>query len=274
MIPVYVPSRGRADERVRKGPAAQMPEGCDVTYVVSPEEIGRYAVALTWEGVSAKVVSCPLQPNIAAVRHWIGLRARSLGQDRFVICDDDVGFLVRRGEDTWQLRGTEPDEVRQMLEWMDSSLAGGVQNVGISAREGNSHSGKGSTEELARQNVRLMRVQGFQTEAFLACEHGRTRVMEDFDVSLQILEAGGSNLCSFWWSQGQSRTNEDGGCSEWRTHEVHEQAVRRLAELHPGLVTLTQKQNKTDADGFGTRVECIVQWKSAYQAGQRRVGKI
>ena len=64
-------------------------------------------------------------------------------------------------------------------------------------------------------------------------------------------------------------TNEDGGCSEYRTHEFHEHSARRLAELHPGLVTLRQKSNKTDREGFGTRTEVTIQWKRAWQEGQR-----
>ncbi len=91
--------------------------------------------------------------------------------------------------------------------------------------------------------------------------------MEDFDVQLQLLKRGLGNACLYYWAQGQSKTNAPGGCSLWRTHEVHEAAARRLAELHPGLVRLRQKANKTDAGGFGTRMEVTIAWKKAAGLG-------
>jgi len=269
MIPrIYVPSRGRADDRLLRGPSVQAPHGTDVVYVVGPDEIAKYSVAILRNGLPARVVSCEHQPNISAVRWWIGLHAQKDGLDRFVIMDDDVGLLVRKADDNWQLRGAEKDDVQQMLQWMWSELDRS-QNVGISPREGNNRVGVGNSAELTQYNTRAMRVQGFQTEAFLACEHGRVRVMEDFDISLQILAAGGQIAVNYFWAQGQRMTNESGGCSEWRTHEIHEASARRLAELHPGIVTLRQKSNKTDKDGFGTRTEVTIQWKRAYLEGQK-----
>ena len=126
---------------------------------------------------------------------------------------------------------------------------------------------------LTRFNVRPMRAQGFQTEAFLSFEHGRVRVMEDFDITLQILRAGGSCAVNYYYAQGQRMTNEAGGCSTWRTHEIHEESARRLAELHPGIVSLRQKQNKGDQNGFGTRTEVTIQWKSAWAEGQLRANE-
>jgi hypothetical protein len=252
-----------------RGPAKELPLGTDVVYVVGPDEMWKYAVVMLELGIPARLLCCPEQPNIAMVRRWIGARASAEGLKKFVIMDDDVGLLVRRGTDTWQLAGTTHDDAQAMLNWMEEALDS-WENVGISAREGNNRAGVGGVLELSKTNTRLMRVQGFQTVAFNMCEHGRTQVMEDFDISLQILENGGSNCCSYFWAQGQAMTNAAGGCSEWRTHEVHEESAKRLRELHPGLVQLREKRNKGDADGFGTRTEVTIQWKAAYTRGQKR----
>lgn len=139
-------------------------------------------------------------------------------------------------------------------------------HVGVSAREGNNRAGEGDAP-LLQENTRTYRVLAYQTDMFLSVEHGRVRVMEDFDVNLQLLRQGHKNACLFYWAQGQKMTNAPGGCSTWRTHEVHEESARRLAELHPGLVSLREKHNKTDADGFGTRTEVTIQWKRAYNHG-------
>lgn len=270
---VYIPSRGRADQRIFSGPAGQMTYRNEVFYVVSPDEAADYTRALVHYGVDAQLLCCDLQPDIARVREWCGLHAASDGLDKFVLCDDDVGFLVRRSADDWRLRGAEPDEVDEMLQWMSVALMV-YDHVGVSAREGNNRSGEGGTLELVEPNTRIMRVQGFRTESFLKCEHGRVRVMEDFDIALQILGRGGSNAVSYWWGQGQRKTNDTGGCSEWRTHEVHEESARRLAELHPGLVTLRKKSNIGDRDGFGTRTEVTIQWKEAARFGKQRAAQL
>ena len=124
---------------------------------------------------------------------------------------------------------------------------------------------------LVDHNTRTLRVLAYQTQAHVRCNHLRVSVMEDFDIALQLLEKGGSIAVSYWWAQGQRMTNESGGCSVYRSHEVHEDSARSLATLHPGLVSLRQKSNKTDRDGFGTRTEVTIQWKLAHKLGQQRL---
>lgn len=270
MIRVYIPSRGRADNRLLDGPAFQIPDGVDVVYVVGIDEVATYAVALATRHIPARVIGTAYQPDIARVRQFIGEHARKDGLSKFVTMDDDVQLLVRKSEDDWPLVAADFDAVEKMLHWMDTTLDT-VENVAISGREGNNRAGVGGPTTLKIENTRAMRVQGFQTEAFLNCTHCRVRVMEDFDITLQILERGGSNVVSYYWAQGQRKTQDTGGCSEWRTHEVHEESAKLLSKLHPGIVTLRQKNNKTDTDGFGTRTEVTVQWKRAYAKGQASI---
>jgi len=266
---VYVPSRNRADDRLLRGPASQVSPDVDVVYVVGPDQLHDYAVAILDCDLRARILSCNLQPDIALVRAWIGENARKSGKDRFIIMDDDVDLLVRESPESWRLVKADPTDVDAMLEWMWKQLDE-TENVGISAREGNNRAGIGGVSDLTVFSTRPMRVQGFRTDAFLACEHGRVQVMEDFDISLQILAAGGSVCVNYYWAQGQKMTNAAGGCSDWRTHDIHESSAQRLAELHPGIVSLRQKINKGDQNGFGTRTEVTVQWKYAYSQGQKR----
>lgn len=275
MIPIYVPSMGRADARLLKGPAAQVPADHYVCYVVPQDEVQSYAAALAKHDLAAFVLGCP-ERGIARTRRWIGNHAWERGgHDKFVMMDDDIGFLVRMAPDNWQLRSPSKDEVGEMLAWIERQLDTHA-HVSVSAREGNNRAGVGDSETLVMENTRTLRLLAYRTELFLAMEHGRVEVMEDFDVNLQLLRAGHSNIVSYWWAQGQRMTNEAGGCSTYRSHEVHEASARRLAELHPGLVSLRQKVNKTDREGFGSRVEVTIQWKKSYAEGQalrRRLGE-
>jgi len=266
---IYVPSLGRYDNRLFSGPAAQMPEGVLVHYVVPEQEARRYAASLIGYRLPARILPCPVK-GIAATRLWIGEHAKKNGASKFVMIDDDIGFLIRRGIDTWRLRSPEIEETAELLNWVENALDE-HEHVGISAREGNNTVGVGDIVTLVAHNSRTLRFLAYQTDAFLRVEHCRVAVMEDFDVNLQILRAGGSILVSYWFSQGQRMTNEDGGCSTYRSHEVHEASAIRLNELHPNFVTLRQKSNKTDQEGFGTRTEVTIAWKNAFKEGQKNV---
>ena len=266
---VYVPSLGRYDTRLLTGPAAQMPSDVDISYVVPVEEAQLYAESLIWGRIPARILACPAK-GIAATRLWIGEHARNHGRDKFVMMDDDIGFLIRRAPDTWRLRGTEKHEVSELMNWVSSALDENA-HVGISGREGNNFIGVGDMHELVSYNRRTIRFLAYRTPDFLSVEHGRVEVMEDFDVNLQLLEKGETIAISYWFAQGQRMTNEDGGCSTYRSHEVHERSAMKLKELHPKFVSLRQKKNKTDAEGFGTRMEVTIEWKQAHIWGQKNV---
>lgn len=257
---VFVPSMGRVSG-IPDGPMLDIPETTIVCYVVPPDEAGDYRRVLApWS--NAVVLSCP-ERGIAATRRWIGEWCRDAGVDRFLMLDDDIRFLVRRGWDTWRLRGTKPHEVVAMLDLVDH-LLGDHGHVGISAREGNNRLGEGEPTSVVAENTRTLRALAYRTDDFLSVEHGRVEVMEDFDVNLQLLRRGIPNCNIGYWAQGQKMTNAPGGCSLYRSHEVHERSAHRLAELHPGLVRLRQKENKTDREGFGTRTEVTISWKRAF----------
>jgi hypothetical protein len=101
---------------------------------------------------------------------------------------------------------------------------------------------------------------------FDGIEIGRVKVMEDFDVNLQLLKKGRPSKISYYYAQGQGSSNAAGGCSEWRTMEVQSQGAERLKALHPDVVEVVEKETKT-AWGGATRKDVKVQWKKAYKLG-------
>ncbi len=259
---IYIPSRSRAKKSlIQAGPMNYLPASVDVTYVVPPEQVEDYQSVVPF---NARVEGCP-EKGIAATRRWIG---EQCGEETFLMLDDDLRFSVRLSPTEWKLRPSSSEEVLDMLEHVDRFLkSGAYSHVGISPREGNNRSGAGDKNHR-EDNTRTLRALAYRTEDFLSVHHGRVDVMEDFDVNLQLLRMGKANTNLMFWAQDQRMTNADGGCSDYRSHEVHERSAKKLAELHQGFVRLRQKQNKTDRDGFGTRTEVTIQWKKAFQEGE------
>lgn len=178
--------------------------------------------------------------------------------------DDDIRFYRRKSMDDTHLIGVTRDQVGTMLDELQENLMK-YAAVGISAREGNNN-----LDAPLSINSRLMRAIGYQTDVFNAMEHNRVDVMEDFDVLLQIVRSGRPIANMTLWAQNQSGTNIAGGCSTWRTHEIHNASAKRLQELHPEFVSLRQKENKTGGD-FGKRTEVTISWKKAFERGRTNV---
>lgn len=266
---LFVPSLGRtARDEIMRGPLPRIPAMYrDRTYIVVPFGQGEayraalHALDLSW----VRIEETPHNlKGIGPTRHWIGKFAKACAADKFVMMDDDIDFLVRRGLDDWRLRAQTEDDTIEMFAHMEA-LLNDHASVGISSREGNNRAGVGGPRDSSMVAVatRVMRMFGCRTADWLEMEHGRVEVMEDFDLQLQLLRAGRSNCCMFYYANGQKQTNLPGGCSTYRTHEVQDVSARQLKALHPEFVSLRKKENKTDKDGLGTRTEVTIQWKRA-----------
>jgi hypothetical protein len=268
---IYIPSRSRADWVERRGTLRYLEPHVQqqVIFVVPSLEHHAYLEAIG-HLVREVVASISASETIAEVRHSIGVDARERGADKFVMLDDDLTFLVRRDAETHHQRMAVPSDVTEALAAIDHCLDS-YASVGLSAREANGlRDGMVGPKPALKEFYRIMRVAGFRTADFLSVEHCRVPVMEDHDVQLQLLRSGRKNALLYWWASGQTRTGNPGGCSIYRTLEVHNAAARRLAELHPGLVTVrashvTGKERKTGGGDMAARLETTIQWRRAYR---------
>ena len=204
--------------------------------------------------------------GIADKRKMIGLHAASEGIEKFCMMDDDLSFAVRIRPEETKLRRFAHGDFAEMHAAMEEHLDR-YAHVAISLRQGNNNFGPGPSPLLAECG-RGIRCVGYRTKEFNELEHGRVRIMEDIDVTLQLLRKGMPNAILHWWAQDQKQTNAPGGCSVWRTKEVQEEEAMKLHALHPEFTKPRLKENKTGGD-FGTRTELTVFWKAAYQSSQR-----
>lgn len=195
--------------------------------------------------------------TIAPTRQWI---VDNVGDsDALVMVDDDLVFYRRRDDDRTKLRDITPEELKRAFESMGEWLAD-YAHVGFAAREGANR----NTESWL-YNTRIMRVLGYN-RAVLRQHNIRfdeMEVMEDFHVALSLLELGHDNMILNDYAHNQGGSGSSGGCSHFRTHELHAQNAERLRELHPQFVTVVEKTTKGSFGG-GTRKDVRIQWKQAY----------
>lgn len=267
---IYIPSASRWNpEDIAAGPLSDFTLEIRqrVVYVVPNDQIDAYRETFEKTGllsIGVSLIGCSAR-GIAATRHWIGSHCDERGEAKFAMVDDDVRFARRINSTGTGLMKCVPADLSDMWRFVENQLDA-YAHVGVSARQGNNNMGVGRWYELVEENTRTIRVLCYRTADFLRAKHGRVPVMEDFDVNLQLIRMGLPNLNVGWWTQDQKMTNAPGGCSSYRTHQLHEQAARTLADLHPLYVKLRQKVNKTGGE-FGTRTEVTIFWKKAFGRG-------
>ena len=98
---------------------------------------------------------------------------------------------------------------------------------------------------------------------------GNIITTEDFDVNLQLLTRGFKNRVSAKYMVGCSNTNADGGCSTWRTLEVHNEAQRILHELWPDFIKIREKEVTSGPWKGQVKLATTIQHKKAYESSQQ-----
>lgn len=249
-LEVFVPSRSRWLRSLTLEALQGKWEGDRVFLVVPTAQAAKYRPLAKKHGV--QLLGCPAD-GIAGTRQWIGQQA----DDRFLMLDDDLRFYRRFSTDV-SLHQFGKNCMAAMLVLVARTLDH-YAHCSISAREGNNR-----LDFPWVTNSRPLRALAYRKKEFLRCKHGRVAIMEDFDVTLQLLRNGYQNCVITEFAQDQPGTQAPGGCSDYRTHAVHEQNVRRMATLHPGLVKLRQKENKTGGE-FGSRLEATIFWEKAWK---------
>jgi len=210
--------------------------------------------------------------GIARTRMYIlmGIAKRLKARTVFMI-DDDLSICHRPKIDKPDMPyiNDNPYHMHRMVEmltgWLDDFV-----HVGLIARQANRKTGIPWQEP-----GRLMNAYAYDAKRIRQLyNHGiikfdRVPVMEDFDLTLQLLKMGYPNRisCRYAWTQ---TSNSDGGCSTYRTAEVQAAAARKMVKLHVPFVTIVEsKKAKTWRNDLTERVDVRVAWKKALAFGQQ-----
>lgn len=258
---IIIPTLGRMDKQITYNNLPQKYK--DITlFVVQTHEFAEMD-----KRYPGKVLELPPEINrIAPTREWI---FKEFKDTRHMVFDDDLDFVVKEpnpGEGTKWLsrRFTEQDfddAFDLMTQWMNEGIAyGGFLPAWV-------------IPDVRQWPVR--ECQRIMTNVFYDgpkiprdIEWSRVAAAEDFDVNLQLLTRGFKNRISAKYMVTCSETNAEGGCSTWRTLEVHNEAQLRLAELWPDFVTVREKEVPSGPWKGQIKLATTIQHKKAYESSQ------
>ena len=234
--------------------------GLKATLVVQAQEAHEYA---KYRSSTTSIRVLPPSINtVAPTRQWI---LENVGvHDKVVMVDDDLVFYMRRDDDRTKLRDIYPRELNTAF-WEMNHALGLFAHAGFAAREGANR----NTDSLV-YNTRIMRVLGYRRDVLQRynIRFDALPLMEDFHVAISLLKRGEMNVVLNNYAHNQSGSNKAGGCSTFRTPELHAASAKALALLHPAFVEVVEKTTK-GAWGGGTRTDVRISWKKAYTNGNQ-----
>jgi hypothetical protein len=205
--------------------------------------------------------------GISRTREWIFTELAAKHRERFVLMlDDDMDFCYRPDMASPSLETIKDlERFEAMFNLIEQWLEEGFVHVGLAARQGSNN-----TFEAYKDAARMMNAYAYNVHALrvLNIEFGRVPVMEDFDLTLQLLRKGYPNRVSYQYVWNQRGSGAEGGCSSYRTPELQAKAAQKLKDYHPGFVTVVTKSTGTVWEAMKEREDVTIQWQKAYEEGQ------
>ena len=94
-------------------------------------------------------------------------------------------------------------------------------------------------------------------------------ISEDYNIALQLLTRGLANKVSTRYRVSPVDNFSSGGCSSYRTIELHNYSFLKLQKKFPSFVKLKEKVAKNSGEWSNkVKLAAIIQWKKAYESSQ------
>lgn len=260
MIPIYIPSRGRTLHQptwTNMGPEAR-----ENAYIVCPASEVKSHVMQDRKTLSRGDIT-----GISNVRQFIVDFALKNNEQHIIMLDDDLMFNRRIAGDSPKLRKTTQHEMIELWRTMEKLVREQYHHVGLSPRQMNDKHFPKEVKFGMRQNA----VHCIDVEAIndLGLRYDSMDLMEDYYMTLSLFSKGCLNgvITDWTWDQ-TSGSGAVGGCSDYRTPQLQEEASRKLQSLFPKYVKVVEKETKTGWVGMKKRFDVRVQWNKAALDGQ------
>ena len=211
-------------------------------------------------------LSCPVQgTGIAPVREWIAQHGQGT---RYGVIDDDIEFLYTRKEDEEGPSNIKLDDnmfdsmINIFNDWMDM----GYMHCGADA-SWNPPTRDKDHKECGRICGNVF----YDGERLPVDDIDWTGlpIAEDYYVTLQLLTMGFPNMISYRARVNPNETQAKGGCSTFRSLEIHNESMRELQRRFPQFVKLREKIAKNSGEWSNkVKLAATISWKEAYKSSQ------
>lgn len=215
------------------------------------------------------VIMCP-EKGICKTRQWIIENSK---KKYALMLDDDMNFHIRNKE--LKLRRCKPKEFTNMVRLLEGWLEEGIIHVGVSQRFGNNRVEEDYTEITRMNNAyaynckKMIELKEKHNVSFdyLENKYNKQLVMEDFLVTLSLLQLGFKNRVTYKYAWNQDQSGAGGGCSLYRTSQMQKESAIALAKKFPKYVSVVKKESSKPWKGFNSKVrtDVVVRWLKAFK---------
>jgi hypothetical protein len=265
---IVIPTMQRSDIQftAKQLLKADTPKIYDCFMVVPIDEGVEYSKKF---GNNFKIITTKLH-GINNIRQFI---IENCNDNKVLMIDDDLRFFHRPSIDDVSLYQATGEQILDMIQWLDNRLDE-YAHVSIAARTQNFQltSRMQKAESFELKTVRPYRIYGFRKDIVLGEEldyHAGLKIntMDDFHITLSLLELGYPNIVSCKWAHDQCTSNSRGGAASYRDLEMLKVCALNLKEKHPQVVKVVEKTTKSSWGGTPkkpvTRTDVIIQWQKA-----------
>lgn len=240
----------------------------ECTLVIPRSEFEAYCINLPNE-FRCLPIDCS---GINNVRQYI---IEHFEDDKILMLDDDLNFYYRLRLREVGLNIATDEQVLKAIRWIDEKLDS-YAHCSISARTQNFQTTSRllrSGDEFALEIVRPWRTYGFRRDIILGEDldfHADLDIntMDDFHMTLSLLELGYPNIVNFRYAHEQRGSNSKGGASTYRDLDLLKRCALNLKAKHPeGLVETVERKTinswggTTDKPVYRTDVK--IYWQKA-----------
>jgi hypothetical protein len=192
-------------------------------------------------GGARNVVGVPNDVHgITRTRNWI---LKNVEDQRVVMIDDDVKscgsfkLLETKGK---KMNLTEDQWLREFEKIFEVTEQTGFRIWGIST--------DGALRSVYPYRPFLWR--SYITASCMGIiNDGRTyfdesfKVKEDYELNLRCIKEDGGIVAARFLFWSNSHWEDEGGCKDYRTQKMEEDAIVRLLEMYPGMIRATKRAN-------------------------------
>ena len=277
---IVIPSMARADIQftVNQLKMGGIPDRYKCYLVIPKEEYNKYMVFLK--------LGFHIIPTIAEginnVRQFVMEYCKNK-DDKILMMDDDLRFFTRPEFYDVALFQSTGEEILLMIQWLEKQLDD-YAHASISARTQNFQltSRMERAEGFELKVVRPYRIYGYRQDIVLGEGldfHAGLQVntMDDFHMTLNLLELGYRNIVSCRWAHDQCTSNSRGGAASYRDLEMLKMCALNLKEKHPQVVKTRLATTRSSWGGTPenpvTRTDVTIQWQKALgiRAGESKL---